>query len=1274
MTPEDRPSPHRSDLSDYPPALYPGNSVTEASGQGSSALPSAPGPLARSIKQGNQPGSGGNARRVKQLVGKWSPEISHYGLTSAALVCDQPVVSNSPGRTSLSRLPDGLNQSIDENMSLDPPNIFQGKRAPEEDGGDLEDISSPGKRARLAPPKTINLDTLPQLTTENSTDTPGITSPLFFSNSKRFQTARPASFSSSEAAALMMRRIVDDQAGTTTVHQLPHGHVGTGSPTGMSSSTPGSVSRFLSTSRTSDAQAIPPALQHLEGIGVIELLEQDQRPTFIIDLANIANFNSGFFDLLFVNAALRASEGITETLSADSIDPVASIDFCRFKAWILSFVRESESMEVCLPSLSYGGISWTCSTLRKRYRVVSGNVAAISITPTSPSPLAAASSVLDQRARGPTPMRDPHTPRERSHSDVDYFGNIDGDAERRVHSVPRDSAVATPMSTSEDILEAIARPSFDWTRITVTPDLPSHIQLARSVDWSATSLGPLEEWSDDLRSMSNLVMGSPHPAAMWWGPDFVAIYNEAYTTLAGQKHPRLMGARYPDSWAEIWDGIKPVFDRAWNDGQATMKHDDRLFVIRNGFLEETFFNWSIVPLVSGDGSVVGIYNPAFENTRRKVNERRMLTLREVGEQTSLARDVKSFWGLVQKGLEYNEFDVPFALIYSVGEDLESEVASAHSGSAAHPPQVILEASVGVPTHHPAALRSLDLRGSHEGFAPYMRRSIASQGQPIVLRIEDGTLPRGLIDGLESRGFGDPCRTVVVFPVHPTTAGESVVGFIVMGVNPRRPYDEDYDLFIHLLSRQLATSMASVVLFEEEIKRGRQAALLAALDRQELSMQLRLRTQEAVESEYKFTRMAEFAPVGMFIANADGSVSYCNDMWWDISRHPRSKDINTWMQSVREEDRPGLEAVWKKLVTQKDAVTHAFRFKYSRQADSHSIDTWVLMSAYPEKDETGTLKSIFGCITDITQQKWAENVQNQRREEAVELKRQQENFIDITSHEMRNPLSAILQCADEITNSLSVYREVNPATVVPSNMSLAIEGCIEAAQTISLCAKHQKRIVDDILTLSKLDSQLFHVTPASVRPVALIQKVLRMFESELNANDIRGEFHIEKSFKDLEIDLVRLDHSRLTQVLINLMTNAIKFTHSRENRSIIISLGASTEVTEEAVKELSYFPSRRPDRANLTDEEDKDWGAGEKVNLHIAVTDTGPGLDEEEKKVLFQRFSQASPDTCAVRRLRPRTLHLTDLDRIARRPHWSHLDEGHRKYVCLLCPGPQGGSR
>lgn len=221
------------------------------------------------------------------------------------------------------------------------------------------------------------------------------------------------------------------------------------------------------------------------------------------------------------------------------------------------------------------------------------------------------------------------------------------------------------------------------------------------------------------------------------------------------------------------------------------------------------------------------------------------------------------------------------------------------------------------------------------------------------------------------------------------------------MSKRRPYDDDYSLFIQLLTRQLATGMASVVLFEEEIRRGQRAARLAALDRIELSKQLELRTQEAVESETRFARMAEFAPVGMFIAGPNGKITYSNDTWWEISRHPKEDNsADNWMDSVKGEDRPHVESVWKTLVEDKVPVTVEFRFKTS-WIDQNGIKgaLWVLMSAYPEKGPEGNLKSIFGSITNISSQKWAENLQKSRMEEAIEVRRQQENFIDMTSHEV-----------------------------------------------------------------------------------------------------------------------------------------------------------------------------------------------------------------------------------------------------------------------------------
>jgi len=88
--------------------------------------------------------------------------------------------------------------------------------------------------------------------------------------------------------------------------------------------------------------------------------------------------------------------------------------------------------------------------------------------------------------------------------------------------------------------------------------------------------------------------------------------------------------------------------------------------------------------------------------------------------------------------------------------------------------------------------------------------------------------------------------------------------------------------------------------------------------------------------------------------------------------------------------------------------------------------------------------------------------------------------------------------------------------------------IDAAQTIALCAQHQKRIVDDVLTLSKIDSALLMVTPVDVQPLVVVQRALKMFEGELHTADIQMNFIVAASFKKLGIDWVRFDPSRVLQ--------------------------------------------------------------------------------------------------------------------------------------------------
>lgn len=109
----------------------------------------------------------------------------------------------------------------------------------------------------------------------------------------------------------------------------------------------------------------------------------------------------------------------------------------------------------------------------------------------------------------------------------------------------------------------------------------------------------------------------------------------------------------------------------------------------------------------------------------------------------------------------------------------------------------------------------------------------------------------------------------------------MLGFMVVGLNPRRPYDNDYPHFGSIASRILSTTLTSILLHEEDINRKEKAIANAEVMRLELKEQL-LNTQKEVErNTLKFQRFAEGADIGIFILGLDGVYSYRNEAWFSI---------------------------------------------------------------------------------------------------------------------------------------------------------------------------------------------------------------------------------------------------------------------------------------------------------------------------------------------------------------------------------------------------------
>jgi PAS domain S-box-containing protein len=277
----------------------------------------------------------------------------------------------------------------------------------------------------------------------------------------------------------------------------------------------------------------------------------------------------------------------------------------------------------------------------------------------------------------------------------------------------------------------------------------------RALDWSKTPLGPPDRWPQSLRSTLSMLLPSKAQIILFWGPEFISLYNDAYRPVFGAKHPHFLGRPGREAWSEIWDSmLHELLDGVVRTGEAFWAKDLLFEVERYGFLEETYFDVSYDPVRVESGFVGGVFCIVTETTERVVGERRMALLKDLAAHNATARTARDACVLATETLAAKPQDVTFALAY--------------------------------------------LDGQLQSCTPGADEQLAS-GKPELVK----SLP------LFSSGAERPACQLVV------------------GLNPRRPFDEHYRAFLDLVADQVGTALTNARAYEEERKR---AEALAEIDR------------------------------------------------------------------------------------------------------------------------------------------------------------------------------------------------------------------------------------------------------------------------------------------------------------------------------------------------------------------------------------------------------------------------------------------------------------
>jgi len=142
----------------------------------------------------------------------------------------------------------------------------------------------------------------------------------------------------------------------------------------------------------------------------------------------------------------------------------------------------------------------------------------------------------------------------------------------------------------------------------------------RDHDWSRT-LGPIAEWPRSLKTAVGIIVHSPVPIVMLWGPDGIMIYNDAYSVFAGARHPALLGSSVREGWPEVAEFNDNVM-RVVLAGGTLSYRDQELVLHRRGAPEQVWMNLDYSAVIDETGKPGGVIAIVVETTERVLAERR----------------------------------------------------------------------------------------------------------------------------------------------------------------------------------------------------------------------------------------------------------------------------------------------------------------------------------------------------------------------------------------------------------------------------------------------------------------------------------------------------------------------------------------------------------------------------------------------------------------------------------------------------------------------------
>lgn len=749
-------------------------------------------------------------------------------------------------------------------------------------------------------------------------------------------------------------------------------------------------------------------------------------------------------------------------------------------------------------------------------------------------------------------------------------------------------------------------------------------ELTRNHDWEQSSLGPVERWPQTLIATLGIILNSKFPMFLFWGPEHICFYNDAYRPSLGNsgKHPHALGKKGADVWPEIWEYIKPIIDRVLSGGEASWEEDTLLPIYRNGQMENVYWTFSYSPVFDENGDPHSVFVTCVETTTKVVTGKQ---LAESKHQLQLAIDATDLatWDIdllaqtftgntrLKKWHGWQPDDA-----FSLQSGIDRVVESDRQGLKAAVEKACEFASGGLLDHvynifNPLNKRLRTVRAL--GKASFNEDKIAHRLngtlQDITIQQETFSKLNESIDKLRifEKVVASTMDGVVITETDSDDKRVHRIIYVNNAFCNMTGYERD-DVIGRSPSLMQGAKTDAVQLgkISEALLKGvpvKAELINYKKDGTEFYVQFDIApvtndaglithwvsvhrdmtehfyaTQLIQENEKRFRMLADSMPQLVWVADSDGSINFYNNRVSEFSGASKNKDGRWhWKSMLHPDDFEATTKAWEYSLRSGEPYVSEQRIKLA-----NGQYRWFLSRALPQKDAENSIIRWYGTATEIHEQKaisdqleilvkertHALSVSTASLEEKnlqlEKMNKELQSFAYISSHDLQEPLRKIQTFANRI------YQD--------EFKNLTDDGQSQFVR-MQKAAQRMQTLIDDLLAYSRagMQEKKFEITD-----------IHEVFETV--AEDLREEIQQRNAKLHLAGSCrVNIIPFQFRQLLHNLISNSLKF--SVPEIAVVIKV-------ECAVEEING-----------------------KSNCHISISDNGIGFEQEYSEKIFELFQR-----------------------------------------------------